>query len=127
MIVGYDATTVTGQLSGVGYYTKHLLASLANGAGSGVVDQLVVLSNREVSIGTGPRVSLYEGQRFPVRSVWMQLVLPRILKRLRPDVVHYTNYLAPVWAQVPYVVSVHDMSVELMPQFHTLKKRLLTT
>jgi glycosyltransferase involved in cell wall biosynthesis len=57
----------------------------------------------------------------------MQFVLPRILKRLRPDVVHYTNYLAPVWAQVPYVVSVHDMSVALMPQFHTLKKRLLTS
>lgn len=127
MIVGYDATTVTGQLSGVGYYTSRLLASLANGAGSGVVDRLVVLSNREVSIGAGPRVSLYEGHRFPVRSVWMQLVLPRILKRLRPDVVHYTNYLAPVWGQVPYVVSVHDMSVELMPQFHTVKKRLLTS
>ena len=127
MIVGYDATTVTGQLSGVGYYTKHLLASLANGAGSGVVDRLVVLSNREVSLDAGPRVSLYEGQRFPVRSVWMQLVLPRILDRLRPDVVHYTNYLAPVWARVPYVVSVHDMSVALMPQFHTLKKRMLTS
>jgi glycosyltransferase involved in cell wall biosynthesis len=127
VIVGYDATTVTGQLSGVGYYTKHLLASLANGAGSGVVDRLVVLSNREVSLEPGPRVSLYEGQRFPVRSVWMQLVLPRILKRLRPDVVHYTNYLAPVWGRVPYVVSVHDMSVELMPSFHTLKKRLLTS
>ncbi len=127
MIVGYDATTVTGQLSGVGYYTKHLLASLANGAGSGVVDRLVVLSNREVALDAGPRVSLYEGQRFPVRSVWMQLVLPRILGRLRPDVVHYTNYLAPVWSRVPYVVSVHDMSVALMPQFHTLKKRMLTS
>jgi glycosyltransferase involved in cell wall biosynthesis len=127
VIVGYDATTVTGQLSGVGYYTARLLASLANGAGSGVVDRLVVLSNRETSIEPGPRVTLYEGQRFPVRSVWMQFLLPGILKRLRPDVVHYTNYLAPVRAQVPYVVSVHDMSVSLMPQFHTLKKRLLTS
>jgi glycosyltransferase involved in cell wall biosynthesis len=127
VIVGFDATTVTGQLSGVGYYTARLLKSLANGAGSGVVDRLVVLSNREMSLEPGPRVSLDEGQRFPVRSVWMQLVLPRILRRLRPDVVHYTNYLAPVWSAVPYVVSVHDMSVELMPQFHTLKKRLLTS
>lgn len=127
MIVGYDATTLTGQLSGVGYYTSRLLASLANGSGRDVVDQVVVLSNRETSIEPGPRVTVYEEGRFPVRSVWMQLVLPGILKRLRPDVVHYTNYLAPVRAQVPYAVSIHDMSLSLMPQFHTLKKRLLTS
>jgi glycosyltransferase involved in cell wall biosynthesis len=127
VIVGYDATTVAGQLSGVGYYTSRLLESLANGAGSGVVDRLVVLSNREMSLTPGPRLSLYEGGRFPVRSVWMQLFLPGILRRLRPDVVHYTNYLAPVRATVPYLVSIHDMSVSLMPQFHTLKKRLLTS
>jgi glycosyltransferase involved in cell wall biosynthesis len=127
VIVGYDATTVTGQLSGVGYYTSRLLTSLANGAGRGVVDQLVVLSNREVSLETGPRLTLYEGRRFPVRSVWMQLVLPAILRRLRPHVVHYTNYLAPVRAPVPYVVSIHDMSLSLMPELHTLKKRVLTS
>ncbi len=127
MIVGYDATTISGELSGVGYYTARLLASLANGAASGVVDRLIVLSNRELDLPAGPRVQVPAGARFPVRSLWMQLVLPRLLRRLRPDVVHYTNYLAPVWSGVPYVVSVHDMSVSLMPQFHTLKKRLLTS
>jgi glycosyltransferase involved in cell wall biosynthesis len=127
MIVGYDATTLTGQLSGVGYYTARLLASLAAGSGRDVVERLVVLSNRETNVQPGPGLTVHEGGRFPVRSVWMQFVLPGILRRLRPDVVHYTNYLAPVSAQVPYVVSMHDMSLSLMPQFHTLKKRMLTS
>lgn len=126
MIVGYDATTVAGQLSGVGYYTARLLASLANGAGTGLVDRLVVLSNRAVEVADAPRLQHLEDGRFPSRAVWMQLVLPALLRRLRPDVVHYTNYLAPVHADVPYVVSIHDMSVALMPHFHTLKKRLLS-
>lgn len=127
MIVGYDATTVAGQLSGVGYYTSRLLASLANGAGTGVVDRLVVLSNRAVEVEDAPRLQHLADGRFPSRAVWMQLVLPGLLRRLRPDVVHYTNYLAPVRHDAPYVVSIHDMSVALMPRFHTLKKRLLSS
>jgi glycosyltransferase involved in cell wall biosynthesis len=57
----------------------------------------------------------------------MQLVLPGILRELRPDLVHFTNYLAPLASRVPYVVSFHDMTLSLFPEHHTLKKRLLTS
>jgi glycosyltransferase involved in cell wall biosynthesis len=57
----------------------------------------------------------------------MQLVLPRILRRLRPHLVHFTNYLAPLTTEIPYVVSIHDMSLTVLPRFHTVKKRLLTS
>jgi glycosyltransferase involved in cell wall biosynthesis len=127
MIVGFDATTLTGRISGVGYYTARLMESLANGAGEGVVRRLVVFSNRPVQIEETERVQVYERRRFPVRSVWMQLVLPRILRDVRPDLVHFTNYLAPLAGVVPYLVSFHDMSLSLLPQCHTLKKRLLTS
>jgi glycosyltransferase involved in cell wall biosynthesis len=127
MIVGFDATTLVGRISGVGYYTARLMETLANGAGEGVVERLVVLSNRDVSVPPSDRLLIHRDGRFRVRSVWMQLVLPRILRRLRPDIVHYTNYLAPVAAEVPYVVSIHDMSLSLLPSCHTLKKRLLTS
>ncbi len=127
MIVGFDATTLTGRISGVGYYTARLMESLANGAGEGVVRRLVVLSNRPVQVEETERVQVYEGRRFAVRSVWMQLVLPAILRDVKPDLVHFTNYLAPLAGRVPYVVSFHDMSLALLPQFHTLKKRLLTS
>jgi glycosyltransferase involved in cell wall biosynthesis len=127
MIVGFDATTLTGRISGVGYYTARLMESLANGAGEGVVRRLVVFSNRPVRIEENERIQVYERRRFAVRSVWMQLVLPGILRDVRPDLVHFTNYLAPLASSVPYVVSFHDMSLSLLPQYHTLKKRVLTS
>jgi len=127
MLVGFDATTLRGRLSGVGYYTARLMDSLANGAGAGVIERLVVLSNRPVPVTDGGRLEVYTRGRLGVRSVWMQLVLPQILRKLRPDVVHFTNYLAPLAGGSPYVVSFHDMSLALVPQYHTLKKRLLTS
>ncbi len=126
MIVGFDATTLIGHISGVGYYTSRLIESLASGADGGLVERLVILSNREVSVPPSPRVEVCREGRFPIRAVWMQLVLPLVLRRLRPDLVHYTNFLAPLAGGGPYVVTVHDMSLTLFPHYHTLKKRLLT-
>jgi len=127
MILGFDATTLHGHMSGVGYYTARLMESLANGAGRGVVERMIVLSNREVAVPQGERIEVYPRRRFAARSVWMQLLLPRILREVRPDLVHFTNYLAPLATGVPYVVSVHDMSLSVLPECHTLKKRLLTS
>lgn len=127
MIVAFDATTLRGHISGVGYYTARLMESLANGAGAGVIDKIVVLSNQEVPFAAGDRVEVYTRHRFAVRSFWMQFLLPRILRELKPDLVHYTNYLAPLAAATPYVVSFHDMTLSLYPECHTLKKRLLTS
>jgi glycosyltransferase involved in cell wall biosynthesis len=128
MILGFDATTLVGRLSGVGYYTARLLEGLSGEAGEGIVTRLVVLSNRVVPLGPhNGNVAVHEGGRFGVRSVWMQLVLPWILRRVRPDLVHFTNYLAPLACPVPYVVSIHDMTLSLLPGYHTAKKRLLTS
>jgi glycosyltransferase involved in cell wall biosynthesis len=127
VIVGLDATTLKGQLSGVGYYTARLMESLANGAGEGVLDRVVVFSNQEVPCLPSERLHVYDRRRFRVRSVWMQFLLPGILDEVRPDLVHFTNYLAPVAGDTPYVLSIHDMSLALFPECHTWRKRLLTS
>jgi glycosyltransferase involved in cell wall biosynthesis len=126
MKVGFDATTLTGQISGVGGYTAQLLEALAGGAGLGPADRLIVFSNRPLELAERPGVEVYDRRRFPIRSIWMQLVLPSILRDVAPDVAHFTNYLAPVVTRVPFVVSFHDMSLHLLPEAHTLKKRVLT-
>jgi glycosyltransferase involved in cell wall biosynthesis len=126
MIVGIDATTLKGRLSGVGYYTARLIDSLANGAGEGVLDDIVVLSNQAVPLPPLRRLRVHEGGRFRVRSIWMQFMLPAILRELRPDIVHFTNYLAPATCETPYVLSIHDMSLQLFPECHTWRKRLLS-
>jgi glycosyltransferase involved in cell wall biosynthesis len=126
--VGFDATTLVGRISGVGYYTYRVMLSLVEAARAGHVDEVLLFSNRPLpALAPSERVAAYEPLRFPVRSAWMQFLLPIVLRRTRPDVVHFTNYLAPLFPGVPYVVSVHDMSLTLLPECHTLKKRLLTS
>lgn len=127
MFLGFDATTLTAHMSGVGYYTARLLESLAGEGASLGIERLVVLSNAEIPFARRPGVEVCERRRFPVRSVWMQAMLPSILSETRPDLVHYTNYLAPILGATPFVVSFHDMSLSLFPQYHTLKKRVLTS
>ena len=126
MIVGYDATTLGGETSGVGGYTRRLLDALVAGADPSI-ERLLVLSNRPVPIEPGPRVEIHAQGRLGPRALWMQLELPRLLGRLRPDLVHFTNYMAPLSIRVPYVVSFHDLTLRLLPHLHTLKKRLLTS
>ncbi len=125
MIVGIDATSLAGRRSGVGCYTARLIDGIAGGADQGIVERLVLLSNREITAPRSPRIEAGPQARFPIRAAWMQLVLPFVLRRVRPDLVHYTNYIAPVLGATPYVVSIHDMSLALHPHLHTLRKRLL--
>ena len=125
MIVAIDVTTLRGHISGVGYYTARIVDHLAGAVGRDISD-LLLLSNGRVDRPLPGNARLVESFRFPVRSAWMQFLLPLLLRRLRPDLVHYTNYLAPAIRTSPYVVSVHDMSLTRTPEHHTLKKRLLT-
>ena len=127
MLVGFDATTIRGNKSGVGYYTSRLVEHLtAEGGASNPIDELLVLSNRHIELPNVPRCRVVSEGRFPLRAIWMQAVLPRVLGRLRPDICHYTNFLGPYFSNVPYVVTFHDMTLQLLPSFHTWKKRLLT-
>ena len=125
MIVAIDVTTLRGHISGVGYYTARIVEHLAQSVGEDV-SELLLLSNGPVGRALPASARLVCGLRFPIRSAWMQLLLPLLLRKLRPDIVHYTNYLAPAVPTCPYVVSIHDMSLTRTPEHHTLKKRLLT-
>ena len=76
MILGFDATTLVGRISGVGYYTARLIAAWPTGPGPASWTGWSVLSNRPVDVSPGPRLEVHERGRFAVRSVWMQSVLP---------------------------------------------------
>jgi len=127
MLLAFDATTIRGNKTGVGYYSARLLERLtAVGGDHNPIDEVLVLSNRELDFTPIPRCRLVDEGRFPLRAVWMQAVLPFVLERLRPDLCHFTNFLGPYFTSAPYVVTFHDMTLELLPECHTWKKRLLT-
>ncbi|MET0553441.1 MAG: glycosyltransferase family 1 protein [Vicinamibacteria bacterium] len=123
MILAYDGSSLAQGLSGVGYYTRRLLDELVARASDGRLAAPVVLSNKPVTVPAGAR--LHEGHRFPVRAVWMETCVPRALDAIGADLAHFTNYTAPLRLDRPYVVTIHDMSLSLLPACSTWKMRLI--
>jgi glycosyltransferase involved in cell wall biosynthesis len=118
--------------SGVGNYIAHLIGELRKLEAQTDLD-LLYFSNRADFAGTGAKLSglqagtVYEHDRLPIRTAWMQLGLPRSLVRTRPDLCHFPNYLAPVIRPVetPFLATMYDMSVYRYPEYHPLKTTLI--
>jgi alpha-1,3-rhamnosyl/mannosyltransferase len=48
--------------------------------------------------------------------------LPRAARRAAVDIIHAPAYTAPWWSPVPVVVTVHDVSYELHPQWYPYRR-----
>ncbi len=128
MRIGYDVTTLEGQMTGVGYYSARLLAHLLRRADPWRYE---LLSNRRsphlaqalagaITPSVGPR-----GPLMPLRPLWLQVVLPLWLRQLNLDVCHFTNSLLPLAAHGRLIVTVHDMSLFLFPHYHRPRSLLM--
>jgi len=126
MRIAFDATVLHGRKSGVGYYCEELLKSLL-AINDG--DEFFVFSHRPVVVdfpesNGNPRFA--ESWFCPIRAVYLHVILPKLLHDVRPDLCHYTNFLAPVRYEHTYVVTIHDMGLETLRHCHPLAKRLYT-
>ena len=54
----------------------------------------------------------------------MQTLALSVLNEVNPDLAHFTNSISPLGTRVPTVLTIHDMSLSLFPQFHPLRRRL---
>lgn len=124
MRIAFDGTTIRPGRTGVGYYSEHLLHHLAQQYPD---DELIVISNRLVDTTRSlPRAARVETSswRAPC-TIWMQALAPRTLRRLAPDVAHFTNGMVPLASPVPTVVTIHDMSLTLFPKYHPARRVVL--
>ena len=103
MRIGFDVTPILAPMTGVAIYASNLLHHLSQIPGVDVVP----LTNRAPH-GT-PRAN---------KTLWMQTLLPWQLLNDHLDTCHFTNYVASLWTPCPTVVTVHDMTVWLYPQYH---------
>lgn len=124
MRIAFDGTTLRPGRTGVGYYTEHLLHHIAAEAAT---DDVVVVSNRPLDLTRPlPAHIRVEGANWRMpRLAWMHTVAPRLLRRVQPDVVHFTNGMLPLVTPAPAVVTIHDMSLVLYPQHHPVRRVLL--
>ena len=121
--VGFDVTSLEErERTGVGRYVQRLLAALV---ARGDSYKYHLLANRPLRGALPAGVVGPVGRRFPTRWLWMQLMLPVTLSRLRPRMCHFTNGMAPVGCPCPYGLTLYDMSLFLHPRTQPLKSRLL--
>ncbi len=121
MQVGYEASSIRRYRSGVGHYAASLLDALS----LSFPDRQFLLLSHLAQTGLARGNLLPTQQRsFPIKEIWMQVWLPRLLERLRPDICHFTNSVAPLTIQVPYVLTVHDLSLIRHPEWHPWSRRI---
>lgn len=119
--LGFDATPLLGQRSGVGHYTSRLLSAVI-ALTPDWNHQLY--SNKPLEDLEPPLVAAeqVEGYMPTSRWLWMQLKLPQVIEREQPDLFHFTNSLAPLSQSRPFVLTVHDASLFLYRQYHPWKR-----
>ena len=117
--VSIDASAVPENPAGAGRYVIELVAALRHGVD---VDLTVICRQGDESRwragGTGRPVVGAAPTRRPVRLAWEQARLPGLLKRLAVDVHHSPHYTMPERAQIPRVVTVHDLTFLDNPSWH---------
>jgi glycosyltransferase involved in cell wall biosynthesis len=121
MRLAVEVSTCSAQRTGIGYYTEHFVDALIATCAPG--DDVVLITNGK------PAPELYERWReqlrvggLPVRAVWMQGDVNRMLIDNRADFAVFPNYLAPLNVARPFVNIVHDLAIIRTPQFFNLGK-----
>ena len=123
MRIAIDVRAATRQPSGVGIYTRTLVAALARREED---DRYLLLSNRPVQLETQlPDNFDVLDQPYPIGNLWLQTHCPTILRRQNIDVFHGTNFLAPLRGSCPVVLTIHDLSSFLFPELHTWRNNLV--
>lgn len=120
MRVGFDVSPLCVPHSGVGTYTSNLLSRLQT-----LGDEMIPLSPRPPihgyaggDFGNGINGLSPALRRYPNKTLWMQCFLPLQLSRLGVSVAHFTNSVAPLFSPCPTVITIHDMTLWLFPQYH---------
>lgn len=128
MRIGYDVTTLEGDMTGVGFYTARLLAHLLQRDDGWTYE---LLSNRRTTrlpsdqIVRAMRVKGPSGPFMPLRPLWLQAVMPLWLAHSGLDVCHFTNSLVPLAAPGRLLVTIHDMSLFLFAGYQRPRTRLI--
>jgi glycosyltransferase involved in cell wall biosynthesis len=115
--------SLRGDFSGVVRYTHELIRALA----PRLADPPIVYLTRADDGLDGGSVDIVRAPfRTPneyARAFWEQTVVPRDVRRRRPDVYHSPNYILPLALNCPSVVTVHDLAF-LDRSVHRLRSHL---
>ncbi|MDA8392240.1 MAG: glycosyltransferase family 1 protein [Actinomycetota bacterium] len=121
--VTLDVTAVPARPAGAGRYILDLAVHLANRNDLSLV--LIARSNdasRWNTLVPAARLEAGAPAPRPLRLAWEQRAMPRLLRRIHPDVHHAPHYTMPAGKLPPKVVTLHDLTVFDHPEWHQRSK-----
>ena len=125
-----DGTAIPADLGGVGRYVDDLVPELVDQG----VDLTMAVQERDAehfatrlpSARIIPISRRFESR--PARMAWEQTGLPKLIRKVRPDVLHSPHYTCPQFPGVPVVITLHDATFFSHPQAHSpLKQKFFTS
>jgi glycosyltransferase involved in cell wall biosynthesis len=111
MRIGFDASVVRGNRTGVEYYSLRLLEALLEVEGV----EVVAFSDHEI-----PEIpdTVVRTSRLPL-VLWRQLVLPNLVKQSGCTSVHSPVTALALRLRVPVVATVHDLTWKVLPECYS--------
>jgi glycosyltransferase involved in cell wall biosynthesis len=116
--VGIDGRAFRSPAAGVRRYLQGLVPALH---ALDDAPELVALGGDAASIPPGV-AHIDEPPHPPTNAGWTLVGIPRSAARAGVDLIHAPAYTAPFWAGVPTVVTVHDVSYELHPEWYPYRR-----
>ena len=127
--IGIDFRSALGQATGVGRYVRNLVRHMLE---QGTDERFVLFVDREGEEGSLPLDRSNVSHRtltLPALQnyfTWLQLRLPPSLWRRPVDLFHFPFYTMPLLSIGPAVVTIHDLTFELHPEWFSRRSRLST-
>ncbi len=124
MQIACDARPLSKNKAGIGQYTNSLLKHILT---SEPTINLILCSNKEIDFEKNQRIKLIKNNSFLWRknsNLWLQSLLPVILKKNKVDLFHGTLFLDPILSHVPSIITIYDMVLNTFPETMSWKNRL---
>jgi glycosyltransferase involved in cell wall biosynthesis len=129
MRIAIDAREIAGKPTGVGRYLAGILSAWAHVPGTAAHEFILCAPEAHAPDQWAP-LKISSLSAAGSGTVWEQLVLPRLVRRARADVLFSPAYTAPLSCPVPVVLTVHDVSFVAHPEWFSwregLRRRLIT-
>ena len=123
MRIALDGFPLSSPKTGIGHYTLQLaraLAEISPGDNFELLSPFPFCDSVVQELQQAPIANLVlnHAQAAAFRRRWWALGLPLFLRQNSFDLFHGTNYEVPLWQRRRNVLTIHDLSLMLHPQYH---------
>lgn len=126
MRIAIDLLIAEKKPGGMLFAARALLAGLAR---IDQQDEYIIITGKPKEyqeLATAPNIRIYPVRLHSWRAVMIQhqLLMPRVLRKLHPDVLHVPAFASPIGWKGPMVITVHDLAFLQSPQQLRLRARI---